>query len=98
MSIRKFLDLSTSHVRYETLQILDLESKDSTTVLVGQCGAMCWTGFADNRPDLPDLQEALAYGKALGVDYVMFDADAEEVEDLPTYESSWRAAEAALRS
>lgn len=88
LEIRKFLTLSTAHVTDDTRRILD-ESKLTDWPVFGFQGVFGWVIFCHEEKDetIPeDLWRVLEYARAKGCEYVMFDADADMIDDLPTYE------------
>jgi hypothetical protein len=117
--IRKFLDLSTSHLDDESRRMLDAAAADTLSIMgrdkclppgvdVSVCRndplsaagqlviyptAYGWFGYAHD--DFDALKEAgvsdvlvniYRYARQNGCDYVMFDCDAGEDENLPTFE------------
>ena len=86
--IRKFLTLSTAHVTNETRLILD-ETSTKDWPVFGFGGVYGWVIYAhdENLGEIPeDLWRVIEYARANGCDYVMFDADADMIEELPHYE------------
>jgi len=86
--IRKFLTLSTGHVTKETQQILDGSTPKNWPVF-GFGGEYGWVIYAHDEHDLeipPDLWGLCEYARSKGCDYIMLDADADLIDDLPQYE------------
>ena len=88
LEIRKFLTLSTSHVTNDTRRILD-ESKLTDWPVFGFQGVFGWVIYAHEETDetIPEeLWRVMQYARANGCDYIMFDADADMIDDLPHFE------------
>ena len=87
--IRKFLTLSTAHVTNETRLILD-ETPIKDWPVFGFNGVFGWVIYVhEEQEDLEIPQELWAvfdYARKNGCDYVMFDADADMIDDLPHFE------------
>lgn len=85
---RKFLTLSTAHVTNETRLILD-ESPIKDWPVFGFQGVYGWVIYAHDEDylEIPrDLWGVCEYARKNGCDYIMFDADADMIEELPHYE------------
>lgn len=95
--LRAFLDLSTAHLSPETGQwLIDLDWATR-----GPCGGQTqfgWIMYAhDENTDWPsaphapegeypaDLWAIFQYARKVGADYVLFDADAPTLDELPSY-------------
>lgn len=93
MTIRKFLDYSTAHLKPGTAQLLDDTPVEKWPIygLRGVHGYFIWTQFEpDEHEDAPeDLLKVLEHAKANGAEYAMIDCDAPTVDGLATYE--WEA-------
>lgn len=88
LEVRKFLTLSTAHVTDDTRRILD-ETKVSDWPVFGFRGAYGWVVYAHDESDweIPqDLWGVCEYARKNDCDYIMFDADADIIDDLPHYE------------
>lgn len=89
MTILKMLDLSTSHVSKETAQTLD-EAPDGTinAYQKDEYGWFVWVPPTEwERADQPaDLLAAFAYARTQQCDWIMFDRDAEIIDDLPSFD------------
>lgn len=96
--IRKFLDLSTGHLRQSTRDLLD-EDKGPTLrfehpeygwfVYVSDDVTDAATGEVLPGTDDPvpaDLADCFALARQLGCEYIMFDIDGGFHPDLPTYD------------
>jgi hypothetical protein len=89
--IRTVLDLSTAHLP-EHLGRHGLSGQDSVIADQLEHGWLMWVppdpdAHAADHPDLPP--EALAvqrYARQCGCDYVLFDTDADQIGDLPTWD------------
>lgn len=79
------LELSTAHVCQETGEQLTLdELMDVCTYPKGDDG---WIVFVDVNAECPeDLKRVMEYADEHGCEWIMFDCDAPECADLPTYE------------
>lgn len=91
--IRRFLDLSTSHVSFDAGSWLDTEGRrnaqrhpysDAKLVARHQVGWFMYAGHDDGYHD--DLKPIIAYAMANGCDYVNFDCDAGVIDALPVFE------------
>ena len=93
MSVRKFLDLSTAHLDVLSKAWLHQEAKESSTYE----GCYGWFTSAYPASEEPDgvsddpyrpavLTAILRYAVKHKCDYVLFDADAEMLKDLPIFE------------
>lgn len=100
MGIRQFLDLSTAHVSQETRLFLDEQNHDGFDTVWSAKTASGWIAYAAESAEHPrllthgvpaDLVAAFARARALGCDYILFDADADTDEVLMTFE--WPAEE-----
>lgn len=83
--IAKYLELSTRHIKKETIEGLDPDKwpysyryKEGVFITVDELG------YPDGLPE--DLRLLIQYAKERDVWLIRLDCDAEEVEDLPTYE------------
>ena len=90
--VRKFLDLSTIHIKPSTCDAL--RNADHEHVwLEGPTGCMVWVPPVDQsgRDFPPELSMTftVARTKYPEVDYLMFDADAPENPDFLMYEEAW---------
>jgi len=91
--IRRFLVLSTSHIREETAKRLDLTPATAWPCAGGPYGSYGWFLYAhdenagvgeDRIPD--DLFAVMTWVRTQGCDYLLLDCDGEEVDELPRYE------------
>lgn len=89
VEIQKVLVLSTAHVSYETSRKLDA-GEVSLPVARWEYGWFVWVDEAagdDSLQNVPaDLEATLAFAKHLGCEWVRFDADGHEIEELPRFE------------
>lgn len=98
--VRRFLDLSTAHLPAQMLAELDREGVDTVRALGDAAiayrttyGALMWV---PNDPDAAAAEadtppDAIVLGiqklaRSLDCDYVLFDADASKVDELPVFE------------
>lgn len=88
-NVRRFLDLSTGHLTPATRNLLDSTGIDAWPVVGGRMpyGYFIYAHDEDCGEDpMPaDLWSACVMARSLGCEYLLFDADAEEVEGLATY-------------
>lgn len=79
--------ISTKHMP-GTFALDDIEC---VYVMRGEYGGVVSLPFPDDLvSDLPQwLQTVRLWANAQGFDFVRFDADADETEELPTYEEHW---------
>lgn len=95
--IRKFLDISTSHLKPETLTALTDRPLERLPFSGGPTpyGWFAYThdencGEGDAR--IPDEMFAcMKHARALDCDYVMFDCDSEVIEGLPVFDHDSKA-------
>ena len=90
--VRKFLDLSSFHIKPETCEALAGMGLES--LMIGQCGFMIPVPDKDSveREDYPlEMVRAfkVAWRNYPDVDYLCFDADAPENPDFPFYADHW---------
>lgn len=94
--VRRFLDLSTGHLKPETHKWLDAlceSQKRGDLASWASCTPFGWFVWAhDEESDLSefpeDLRTCMAKAQAMGCDYVLFDRDAApegDALDLPWY-------------
>jgi hypothetical protein len=88
-SVRRFLDLSTVHLPQATL--LDLSDLPGVVADPTPFGAWLWVPCdveesAEWDPPPPEVLAIQTYARALGCDWVLFDADAPTTSALPTFD------------
>lgn len=84
------LELSTAHLSKETLDELTantIESVMSYGKTVGWLGSVgCFVPITGQEENLPsDLESCIRFAEKLGADWIMFDDDAEVIEELALY-------------
>lgn len=99
-NVRKYLDLSTAHLPPEYRELIDGARDDGGSGPIPGCIVTpthygCWMWVPD-EPTLPDnrpeggwdqrLLKILVYARELGCNWILFDADDEEDEELPVFE------------
>jgi len=90
-AVRRLLDLSTAHLP-EHLGSHGLSTHDGVIAYELPHGWLMWVPpdpptHAADYPDVPPEVLAIQrYARRLGCDFVLFDADAEQVDDLPTWD------------
>jgi hypothetical protein len=79
---RKFLDLSTAHIRLEDVPWLNKNT------YITDNGWLVYAGLnRDNVVDCPDaISNLTKIAEAIGCGYIIFDGDGPIVEDLPTFD------------
>lgn len=82
-NILKVLDLSTAHLSEEDSSLMN--SGPLPVVMVGTYGFLVTT-TEECETDLESLNDCIIYARSKGCSYILFDADADPVEDLPEYE------------
>jgi hypothetical protein len=92
-NVRAFLDLSTKHLSQSTRNQLDrdaaatVEGNQHTRWVAGTPHG--WFVFADEECDQEyfpaDLIACMKKASELGADYILFDCDADDDVDLPSY-------------
>ena len=93
LETRRFAVISTAHVSETTARRLDKTPPKEWPCLGGPYGEYGWFLYAHDEnagvwPDvIPDeLFTVMIWARKLGFDYVLFDCDADEVEDLPVFD------------
>lgn len=92
MTVRKFLDISTIHLRPKTRLDIDSRIVPGTFYDHSVYGWFMWVPSADfddrleKLKDYPDLLACIYRARELDCDYILFDVDAEIDDALPTYE------------
>lgn len=86
--VRSFLDLSTAHLRQETLA--NLASYDDVVAHKTEYG---WLMYASEEADFteggdwpPELLPIVELARAHECTYILFDSDAPETDALPTFD------------
>jgi len=96
----KVLGLSTAHFS----PIWDEEHLKETCTMSSEYGYLVYPGDNNNsillsRDGITDgLREVLSYAQKENYDYVLFDRDAPEHEELPTFEEDWREAHVSAKT
>ena len=96
--IRRFLDLSTAHLQQADRLFLEFSANPgSLGGLAAMAGIYGWFVYAHDERCCEGISDALwavfKRARALGCDYVLFDADAPILEDLPVFEEEAEADE-----
>lgn len=96
MPIRSFLDLSTAHLSQEDRLFLEFSANPgSLDGLAAMAGTYSWFVYAHDERCCEGISDALwaifQRARALGCGYVLFDADAPIVDDLPVFEEEVEA-------
>ena len=89
--IRRFLDLSTAHLQQADRLFLEFSANPgSLGGLAAMAGTYGWFVYAHDERCCEGISDALwaifEQARALGCDYVLFDADAPILENLPIFE------------
>lgn len=86
--VRKFLDLSTGHLTPATRNRLDSTELLGWPVAGGRTayGYFIYAHEEDDEEIPDDVWECCQKARELDCEYLLFDADAAEVEGLPTYD------------
>ena len=89
--IRHFLDLSTAHLQQADRLFLEFSANPgSLGGLAAMAGTYGWFVYAHDERCCEGISDALwaifERARALGCDYVLFDADGPVLEDLPVFE------------
>lgn len=80
------LVLSTAHLPKEVLDALSAEDVNMTRTIPHKYGVIVYA-HEDNRDGTPAAVETvMLYARKLGCDWINFDADADRLDDLPTWE------------
>jgi hypothetical protein len=83
--LRLFLDCSTAHLSPSARTYVDAGEGVASSTPYG------WFVYASEEPDdavPPDLAAIMAYARSQGAEYVNFDCDASEIDDMPTFDWS----------
>jgi hypothetical protein len=89
LEIRNFLTLSTGHVSEATAKILDNNKLEDWPCFGGTVSTVGWFIYAhdENPGDIPaDLFAVFEYARKHNCPYVLFDCDADTIEELPTFD------------
>lgn len=89
MEIRKFIDVSTAHIRQSDVTSLEglARSGEWSALLEGPCGFFVWTGYHEENAFPDAVREVLKWAREQeSLDYVMFDQDGDFIDGLPEYE------------
>ena len=91
MPIRRFLDLSTAHLQPADRLFLEFSANPgSLSGVAAMAGTYGWFVYAHDDRCCEGISDALwaifERARAVGCDYVLFDADAPVLEDLPVFE------------
>ncbi|MBB6193172.1 hypothetical protein FHS51_003428 [Sphingobium wenxiniae] len=81
--LRLFLDCSTAHLSPAARTYLDRMDVISSPTPYG------WFVWASEEPGddvQPDLVAVMTRARALGAEYINFDRDADEIDELPTFD------------
>lgn len=89
--IRRFLDLSTAHLQPADRLFLEFSANPgSLGGLAAMAGTYGWFVYAHDERCCDGISDVLwaifERARALGCDYVLFDADGPVLEDLPVFE------------
>lgn len=88
--IRRFLDLSTSHMTPETREGWTMGIGRPGWATPTEFGFFVWAGTEEDEEPDADLPEDVAtcrrFARCLGCDYLLFDADADTIDALPTFD------------
>ena len=90
-SIRCFLDLSTAHLQPEDRLFLEFSANPGSLAgVAAMAGTYGWFVYAQDDRCCEGISDVLwaifRRARALGCDYVLFDADGPELEGLPVFE------------
>ena len=90
-AVRRMLELCTAHLP-EHLGSHGLSSQDGVIAHHLTYGWLMWVppdprAHADEHPGMPpEVLTIQHYARVRGCDYVLFDADADQVDDLPAWD------------
>jgi hypothetical protein len=90
LEIRKTLVLSTSHVSAATAKMFDDNDPIDWPAIGGHYDGSGWFIYAlptirsEHAP--AELLKVMEFARENGCDNILFDADADQVDDLPTFE------------
>lgn len=83
--LRLFLDCSTAHLSPAARAYIEAGKAIASSTPYG------WFVYGNEEPDEhmpPDLKAVMDYTRLLGAEYVNFDCDAPEIDNLPTFDWS----------
>ena len=85
--LRLFLDCSTAHLSRSARDWLDASVADGARMVAATpCGWFIWVGH-DSAAHVPaDLVATMRRARSLDADYILFDADAALVPELPVFD------------
>ncbi|MBA4757614.1 MULTISPECIES: hypothetical protein [Sphingomonadales] len=81
--LRLFLDCSTAHLSPDARSYVDRTDVIASSTPYG------WSVWASEEPgeDVPDdLAAIMAHARSLGAEYINFDRDADEIDELPVFD------------
>lgn len=87
--IRNFLTLSTGHVTKATSEMLDNTKLENWPVFGGIISTVGWFMYAHEETEQEnpaDLLVVFEYARKHNCPYVMFDCDADVIDELPFYD------------
>lgn len=90
LDIRSFLILSTIHVPQSVAQMLDQTPREEWPLCGGHWssyGWFLWCHEEDVEGNIPpELMVVFDFARSKGCNYVLFDCDADQRDDLPQFE------------
>ncbi len=89
-NLRSFMDLSTAHLSLSTREWLErcaIEDNYSHWVASTPYGFFTYCDEENAEDSIPaDAFACMTYARQHGADYILFDRDADQLTDLPTFE------------
>lgn len=93
LETHRFVVISTAHIRETTAELLDNTPVKEWPCLGGTYGEYGWFLYAHDEnagvdPDVipSELFDVMTWARKQGCNYILFDIDADEVEDLPAFD------------
>jgi len=88
--IFRVLDICTCHMTLEDARMLEENIRDLSAYELGEYGWLCYVGEISDNWNTDGWSEAfvnvLKKAKELGCDYVRFDRDGREYDELPVFD------------
>lgn len=98
IQIESYAALCTSHLSHETAMVIDPDDHNTAdwrqyvnVIMHGQYGWLIWipdpAEYKGEEGDMPeDLIACFDLAREAGMERILFDADVQAIEELPTYE------------
>lgn len=85
--IVKVLDLSTAHIPEQYSQCLhEMQAEDVIAYQHSEYGYLMWVPAGEHDRAPTEIQRIIDFARSLGCEYVLFDRDADVIDDLPHWD------------